>query len=176
MTATNVAVIVVLVAAAVGLGYLVAYNRLVADRQRIADAWAVIDGELARRHELVPGLVASVQEAARHERALLDDLVRREREAASVERTAAARSTPEHDLEAATRAVVALRERYPALNSQQNFLSLQRELTTTEDRIGAARRFHDICVAEYNRRTEAFPSNLVAGRHGFRRAAFFGPD
>lgn len=152
------------------------YNRLVADRQAVADSWATIDTELERRHSLIPPLVESVRGAAAHERQLLDDLIAKERAAAHAPHTADARSEPEHQLAAAARAVVALRERYPALDTQQNFLTLQKELATTEDRIGAARRFHNIKVAEYNRRTEAFPSNLVASRRGFERAAYFDPD
>jgi LemA protein len=69
--------------------------------------------------------------------------------------------------------VVALRERYPQLNSQQNFLELQRQLALTEDRIATARRFYNTRVERLNRRVEAFPSSLVAERHGFERADFF---
>ena len=72
--------------------------------------------------------------------------------------------------------MVALRERYPALDTQRNFLQLQNELAMTEDRIGAARRFHNIKVAEYNRRSEAVPGNLVAARHDFAPAAYFDHD
>ena len=170
---TLVLVVVVGVPALLGLAYLVSYNRLVADRQEIADAWAVIDAELQRRHELIPPLVESVRSAATHQRRLLDDLAAKERAAAKVAHTAAARSEPEHAVAEATRAVLALRERYPELDTQQNFLRLQRDLVITEDRIGAARRFHNFKVAEYNRRTEAFPSNLVARRHGFERSSRF---
>lgn len=158
------------------LGYVLSYNRLVRDRQAVHDSWATIDSELERRHDLIPSLVESVRAAAAHERALLDDLVRTERAAAAAAHTAADRSDPEHRLAAAARAVVALRERYPALDTQQNFLQLQRELALTEDRIGAARRYYNIKVAELNRRTEAFPSRVVARRHGFERAHYFDPD
>ncbi len=171
----------VLIAAGVLIGafavaYLLSYNRLVADRQAVDDSWGTIDTELERRHALIPSLVESVRGAAAHERQLLDDVIAKERAAAHADHNADARSAPEQELAAAARAVVALRERYPALDTQQNFLTLQKELATTEDRIGAARRFHNIKVAEFNRRTEAFPSNVVAGRHGFVRAAYFAPD
>ena len=173
---TTALVLLAIVVAAIGTAYLVSYNRLVVDRQSVRDSWAVTEAELQRRHDLVPSLVTSVRGAAAHERELLDDLIRKERAAADVGPDAAERSDPEQQLAAAARAVVALRERYPALNSQQNFLTLQKELALTEDRIGAARRFYNIRVAEFNRRTEAFPSNIVARRHGFERAAFFDPD
>lgn len=164
----------VLAVVVVGVIYLVSYNGLVQGRQSVADAWAVIDAELQRRHDLVPALVQSVHAAAIHERRVLDELIARERTAASVAHTAAARAGPEDDFAAATRAVVALRELYPQLNSQANFLRLQHDLAITEDRISAARRFHNLKVAELNRRTEAFPSNVVARLHGITRGAYFG--
>lgn len=173
---TTMIVVVFALGALALLAWSVSYNRLVRDRQAVFDAWAVVDTELQRRHDLIPSLVESVRAAATHERELLDHLIATERRAAAAAHTAAARTDPEQRLAAAARAVVALRERYPALNTQQNFLTLQRELSLTEDRIGAARRFHNIRVAEYNRRTEAFPSRVVAARHGFDRAAHFDPD
>jgi LemA protein len=173
MSALSLAgVVVIAVLAALALSY----NRLVRDRNAVAEAWGVIDSELARRHDLIPGLVASVQAAAAHERQLLDDLIRIERAAALTGDGPAERAGPERELAAAARAVVALRERYPALNTSQNFLSLQRELSLTEDRIGAARRFYNFKVADLNRRVEAFPSNLLASAARVARAAYFDPD
>lgn len=168
--------VLVLLTVAIGiglLGYLVSYNSLVSARQQVADAWAAVDVELDRRHTLIPDLVSAVQATAAHERVLLERLVKTDRRAREAAGSAAERSTPESDLTAAARAVMALREQYPALDSQQNFLQLQQELAVTEDRIGAARRFHNIKVAEYNRRTEAVPGNLVAARHHFRLANYF---
>jgi LemA protein len=167
---------VVLLAIALGaglLGYLVSYNSLVSARQQVADAWAAIDVELNRRHTLIPGLVSAVRATAAHERVILERLVDTDRRAREAADSATERSTPESELATAARAVVALREQYPALDSQRNFLQLQQELAVTEDRIGAARRFHNIKVAEYNRRTEAVPGNLVAGRHHFELADSF---
>ncbi len=174
MTAALVALLVLV--GLIGLVYVTSYNSLVSDRQHVADAWAVVDVELDRRHSLIPGLVAAVRESAAHERTLLERLVAADHRAQDAQRTAADRSTPEADLAAAARAVIALREQYPALDTQQNFLQLQRELAMTEDRIGAARRFHNIKVAEYNRRTEAVPGNLVAARHDFAPAVYFDHD
>jgi LemA protein len=168
--------LLVLLAVAVGaglLGYLVSYNSLVSARQQVSDAWAAIDVELDRRHTLIPGLVSAVQATAAHERVLLERLVATDRRARETPGSAAERSLPESELATAARAVVALRERYPALDSQRNFLQLQEELAVTEDRIGAARRFHNIKVAEYNRRTQAVPGNLVTRRHQFALAEYF---
>ncbi|MFK7919532.1 MAG: LemA family protein [Ilumatobacter sp.] len=171
---TTIVTILVLLAVASGFTYLLSYNGLVQARQNVADAWAVIDLELQRRHDLIPQLVNSVQAAAVHERHVLDELIARERSAAAAAHTAADRSSPEALLAASASAVIALREMYPALNSQANFLRLQHDLAITEDRISAARRFHNLKVAELNRRTEAFPSNVVARSHRIDRGDYFG--
>lgn len=162
-----------LAATAVAVAYLVSYNRFVRQRHAVADSWSVIDVELQRRHRLVPQLVTAVGAAATHERELLTELARRNDQATDAPHTAEAANNWEPPLADAVARVVSLRERYPALNSQQNFLSLHGELGTTEDRIAAARRFYNTRVERLNRRVEAFPSALVARRHGFAKAAFF---
>jgi LemA protein len=159
--------------AVVGLSYAVSYNRFVSQRQSVTDAWSVIDIELQRRHQLVPRLVTAVESAAAHERKLLVELTRRNDDATRAPHTTDSANTWEPPLAEAVARVVALRERYPALNSQQNFLHLQAELATTEDRIAAARRFYNTRVEHLNRRIEAFPSAVVGRRHGFAKAAFF---
>ena len=118
-------------------------------------------------------LVTSVQSAASHERQLLVELARRNDQAVAAPHTAEAANQWEPPLAQAVSQVIALRERYPQLNSQHNFLELQRELALTEDRIAAARRYYNTRVEQLNRRVEAFPSGVVAKRHGFARAEFF---
>lgn len=158
---------------AVAAAYTISYNRLVGDRQAVADAWAAIDVELGRRHVLAPQLVAAVEQAAVHERTLLVEVARRHQAAAAAPHTAAAATTWEPPLAAAIAQVVALRERYPHLNAQRNFLALQDELSITEDRLAAARRFYNTRVERLNRRIEAFPSAFVARRHRFDQAEYF---
>lgn len=176
MTVNTAAILLGCLVAALAIAYLVSYNSLVTARQQVSDAWAAVAVELERRHSLIPGLVAAVQATAEHERRLLQDLVEADDRARATNGTAAERSSPESEVGAAARSVVALRESYPELNTQQNFLQLQRQLATTEDRLATTRRFHNIKVADFNRRTEAFPSGLVARRHGFVTAAYFGSD
>lgn len=169
----------VLVAIAAGIGaiaYAVSYNRLIARRQEVDTSWSTIDVELQRRHVLVPQLVATVQQAAAHEQQLLVELSKRNAEAAAAPHTPAAATAWEPPLVAAVAQVLALRERYPALNSQQNFLHLQDELATTEDRIAAARRFYNTRVQKLNTAVEAFPSAIVARRHSITKADFFDAD
>lgn len=169
-------VVVAMVVAFGAIAYAVSYNRLVAKRQEVETSWATIDVELQRRHVLVPQLVATVQQAAAHEQQLLVALSTRNAEAAAAPHTPAAASAWEPPLAAAVAQVIGLRERYPALNSQQNFLRLQHELSMTEDRIAAARRFYNTRVQQLNTAIEAFPSAIVARRHGYDKADFFDAD
>ena len=166
-------VVATLAVVALPVAYWVSYNRLVGARNQVAETWAGVDVELERRHDLVPRLIETVSAAAAHERSLLVELARRNEHAATTPPTVDAANEWEPPLADAIARVVALRERYPELNSQRNFLELQRQLSLTEDRIAAARRFYNTRVEAYNRRTESFPSAWVAGRHGFAKAAFF---
>jgi LemA protein len=151
----------------------VSHTRLVAARNDVATSWADVDAELERRHTLVPQLVEVVRAAAAHEVELLRELASRNDAALAAPRTPHVASELEPPLADAVARVIALRERYPRLNSQHNFLELQRQLSLVEDRITAARRFYNTRVEHLNRRVEAFPSALVARRHGFAKAAFF---
>ena len=166
-------VTIVIVAVPIAAGYAISYNRLVRRRESVADSWRTIDAELQRRHQLIPQLVSAVRAAAEHELDILVDLSRRNEQAHAAPHTATNANLWEPPLSTALAEVIALRECYPALNAQRNFIELQRELATTEDRIAAARRFYNTRVAELNRAIEAFPSAIVAGRHRFVRAELF---
>lgn len=158
----------------VGLGLVVMYNRFVRQRTLVDESWGGIDVELTRRHELIPNLVETVRGYAAHEQAVLGDLVAA-REAA----TAHSRDNPtqrqgyEDTLGGALTQVLVRAEAYPDLRANQNFLHLQRELTNTEDRIAASRRFYNGNVRAYNTRVRTFPSNVVAAMFGFDAREFF---
>jgi LemA protein len=162
-------------AAALLLVSLVAsYNRFVRQRTLVDESWGGIDVELTRRHDLVPNLVETVQGYAAHEREVLELLVRaREDAAAHREDRPHAREGFEDTVSRALQSVLARVEAYPDLKASAGFLSLQRELTLTEDRIAAARRFYNGNVRSYNTRVGTFPSNLVAAAFRFRRRDFF---
>jgi LemA protein len=172
MTGAMVAVGVVVVL--VCLVPVVSYNRFVEQRQQIASAWATIDAELERRHHLVPQLVASVQAAASHERAVLVHLAEAEARAHVARADPVALSTADEQVRAAVAQVLALRESSPHLNSNANFVALQGQLSMIEDRIAAARRFYNTRVVAHNERVDAFPSNVVARNRGYTKAAYFG--
>jgi LemA protein len=153
---------------------IVSHNRFVRQRALVDESWGDIDVELSRRHDLIPNLVATVQGYADHERDLLEQLVRAREDAA------AHRDARPHDREGfedtvtrALQSVLARVEAYPDLKASTSFLDLQRQLTLTEDRIAAARRFYNGNVRSYNTRVQTFPSNLVAAAFRFERRDFF---
>ncbi|MGN6252736.1 MAG: LemA family protein [Marmoricola sp.] len=171
MTAVYVviALVVVLLVAVV-----VMYNRFVRQRALIEESWKQIDVELNRRHDLIPNLVSTVQGYADHERGVLEQLTAA-REAAQARKDAGPgdRAVAEEALGRAVTTVLARAEAYPDLKASANFLELQRELTGTEDRIAAARRFYNANVRAYNTRVHTFPSTLVASGFGFADRDYF---
>ncbi len=143
------------------------FNTLVALRNHIRDAWANIDTELKRRHDLIPNLVAAVKGYAAHEKEIFERITAlRSRCVATLDQSQQA-SSQENELAQAVKQMLALVENYPELKADQHFLALQQQLTQTEDRIQAARRFFNGNVRDYRNKCETFPSNLVAGLFGF---------
>lgn len=171
---TAVLVVIVLVVVLPLLSWVVMYNRFVRQRTLVDESWGDVDVELSRRHDLIPNLVATVQGYAAHEKAVLDAVVRA-REQATAHRRAdpEERGGYEEQLGGAVRQVLARAEAYPDLEASANFLQLQEELTDTEDRIAAGRRFYNGNVRAYNTRIATFPSNLVASSSGFTPREFF---
>ena len=148
------------------------YNSLVRQRNEVENAWAQIDVQLKRRHDLVPNLVETVKGYAKHEREALEAVIRARSAAVSaqgVEQTAAA----ENMLTGALRQLFALSEAYPDLKANTNFLALQEELTSTENKIAFARQFFNDRTMSYNTSTETFPSNIIAGMFNFNKKPLF---
>ncbi len=164
---TILAVVVLLV-----LWLIVIYNRLITFRNRTKEAWADIDVQLKRRYDLIPNLVETVKGYATHERELFEK-VTQARAAAMGARTVKERGEAENALTSALKTLFAVSENYPQLRAAENFLELQRELTDTEDKIQAARRFYNGNVRDFNTMIESFPSNTVAAIFQFKQAEFF---
>lgn len=163
--------LVVLLAAA-GAALALLYNRLVRNRNRVDGAWSDIDVQLQRRHDLVPRLVAAVDQYARYERATLEAVTALRAEAMRApDLDTLGRS--EEALFAGVRRLLALAEQYPDLKADANFLQLQRELVETEDYLQYARRYYNGSVREYNTRVESVPDTFVARAFGFRPREFF---
>ena len=158
----------------VGGWWVAVYNRLARLKQHVREAWADIDVELRRRHDLIPNLVETVKAHAAHERDLLAEVTRL-REAAAKDTRPSDLGRDESRLGAAVHRLIARAEAYPDLKADQSFLDLQRELSLTEDRLAAARRFYNANVRELNATAASFPASLVAGGD-FEPAEFFEAD
>ncbi|GAA2818336.1 LemA family protein [Kribbella solani] len=169
-------VIIAIVAVVVILAILLitSYNRFVKQRNLIQESWRQIDVELHRRYDLIPNLVETVRAYAAHERHVFEEVARLRTQAVNVQGSnPEQRAAAEGQLSGALRQMMISVEQYPQLQSNQNFLGLQRELTDTEDRIAAGRRFYNANVGDYNTRIEAFPSNVIANSFKFEKAGYF---
>jgi LemA protein len=153
---------------------LMTYNVLVRMRNTVRNGWSDIDVQLTRRHDLVPNLVESVKGYMGHERETLEEVTRARSQAMS---TGGAdlptRAVTEMALGSAVGNLFVKAERYPALKASQQFLLLQEQLTSTENRIAYARQHYNESVRQYNTSLAEFPRNLLAGMMGFQPAALF---
>ena len=163
-------IIVVLIAAAI-----VIYNGLVQSRNRVDEAWSDIEVQLKRRYDLIPNLVNTVKGYAKHEEGVFTK-VTDARAAAMAAPNPDQKLVAENQLSQTIRSLFAVAENYPELKANQNFLSLQSDLTDTEDKIQAARRFFNGNVRDYNTKLQTFPSNVFANMFGFGPKTFFGID
>ncbi|WP_062137570.1 LemA family protein [Demequina aestuarii] len=149
------------------------YNALVRLRNLLQEAWRQIDVELQRRHDLIPNLVETVKGYAKHERETLEAVTQARTVAAAPGSTPAEQAQQENVLTQALGRLFAVAEAYPDLKADQNFMQLQQELTNTEDRVAAARRFYNANVRALNTKIETFPVNVVAGMFSFTREEYF---
>lgn len=157
-----------------GLGVAISYNRFITQRTLIESSFANVDTELRRRYDLIPNLVQTVKGYAAHERELFDEVTSTRASAAATSgQPAATQAAAEAPFVQALSRLLAVAENYPQLRASENFQALQAELTDTEDRIQAARRFYNSNIQVYNQRVKAFPSALVAKTFRFGEADFF---
>ena len=163
-------IIVILVAAIIGI-----YNGLIKLKNRVDEAWSDIDVQLKRRHDLIPNLINTVKGYAAHEKEVFEK-VTEARTAAMGAQTPAEKENAENALSGTLKSLFAVAENYPDLKANQNFLELQRELTDTEDKIQAARRFYNGNVRDFNIKIETFPSNIIAGMLSFTKRDFFAAE
>jgi len=162
-------ILIVAVVALIGV-----YNGLVRKRNQVKNAWAQIDVQLKRRYDLIPNLVETVKGYAKHERETLEAVTQARNLAQQVANAGAGeRAKVEGELSSALSRLLAVAEAYPDLKANQNFLALQEELTSTENKIGFARQFYNDSVLRYNNQTQVFPANIVAGMFGFKAEEFF---
>lgn len=155
------------------LGVVLIYNMLVQKRALVQNGWSDIEVQLKRRADLIPRLVDVVKGYAKHERDVFREVVEARNAALGAGSDVAQRGAAEYKVAAHTPRLLALKEDYPELKSNQNFLDLQNELSETEDKIEMARRFYNGAVREMNIKVKSVPSNLVARPFGFHVHPFF---
>jgi len=149
-----------------------AFNGLVVARNRVKESWSDIDVQLKRRYDLIPNLVETVKGYAAHEKNALEAVINARAKAMSAG-SVVEHGQAENMLSGALKNLFALSEAYPDLKASANFVELQKELTDTEDKIQAARRFYNSNVLVMNNKVMQFPSNVIAGMFGFGKEAFF---
>lgn len=150
----------------------VTYNSLVRLRNQVENAWSQIDVQLKRRHDLIPNLVETVKGYAAHERATLENVIKA-RNMAIAAKTVGERAEAENFLTGTLKSLFAVAEAYPNLKADQNFLRLQEELTSTENKVAFSRQFYNDSVMLFNTRREVFPTNILANLFNFTRREFF---
>ena len=150
-----------------------AYNGLVRLRNAVKNAWSQIDVQLKRRYDLIPNLVETVKGYAGHERETLEAVVRARQQAIEISDSVVDQAKAENMLSQTLRSLFALSESYPDLKANQNFLALQEELSSTENKISFSRQYYNDSAMTFNNKTEVFPTNLIAKNFGFDRADFF---
>jgi LemA protein len=148
------------------------YNQLVKLRNGSESAWSDIDVQLKRRYELIPNLVETVKGYAQHEQSTFQEVTKARSQAMQASGPEA-KAQAEGNLSRVLKSLFAVAEAYPELRANQNFLSLQEELSSLENAIQNARRYYNAVVRDLNTRCEAFPSNLIASRFGFEKKEYF---
>ena len=167
--------IVVAAAVVIALWLVGAFNGLVRARNRVKESWSDIDVQLKRRHDLIPNLVEAVKGYAAHESQVFEN-VTKARSAAINATGAQAKGEAENMLSGALKSLFAIAEAYPQLRAVESFTKLQDELSDTENKIQAARRFYNSNVMVLNNKIEMFPTNMIASSFGFEKSEFFQLD
>lgn len=168
----GIGLILVIVLAVILLWAIAIYNGLIKLKNRVDEAWSDIDVQLKRRYDLIPNLVNTVKGYAAHEKEAFEK-VTEARARAMGAGTTEDKAQAENALSNTLKSLFAIAEAYPDLKANQNFLELQRELTDTEDKIQASRRFYNGNVRDFNTKIEIFPNNIFASILNFTKRQFF---
>ncbi len=169
--------IVIAVVVVVVLWIIAAFNSLIRLKNRVNEAWSDIDVQLKRRYDLIPNLIETVKGATKHEEGVLTKVTQARTAAMSTHDSKDAsmqdKLKAENMLSSTLKSIFALAENYPTLRANENFLQLQDELSDTENKVQASRRFYNGNVRDFNTKIETFPSNIIAGMFGFKIREFF---
>ncbi|HEU4522146.1 MAG TPA: LemA family protein [Thermoanaerobaculia bacterium] len=163
-------VVVVVVLFVIGM-----YNGLVRAKNEVGNAWSQIDVQLNRRHDLIPNLVETVKGYMTHERETLEAVVKARQQAVQITggATIEEKARIENQLSQTLKTLFAVSENYPQLKANENFLALQEELASTENKISFARQYYNDSAMNMNNKVEMFPTNIFANMFNFKKAAFF---
>ncbi|HXK38665.1 MAG: hypothetical protein A2131_01900 [Candidatus Sungbacteria bacterium GWC2_49_10] len=168
----NITYIVLIVIAVIAVWIIWAYNRFVRLTNRCEEGWSDIDVQLKRRYDLIPNLVETVKGYAKHEAGTLQKVTEARTNAMGAQ-SIGEHAAAENMLTGALKSLFAVAESYPDLKANTNFVELQRELSDTENKIQAARRFYNSVVIELQNALEQFPTNIVGNMFGFKTREFF---
>jgi LemA protein len=167
-----VVIVLVVIVVLIAVMLMVMYNKLVRLRNRIENAWSQIDVQLQRRNDLIPNLVETVKGYAAHEKGVLEG-VTQARAGVMNAQGPAETAAADNVLTGALKSLFAVSEAYPDLKANQNFLSLQEELSATEDKVAYSRQFYNDAVRGYNTSIQSFPTNLIANNFGFKAREYY---
>lgn len=167
--------IILAIVAIIVIAFIAIYNKLVTARQRVKNGWGQIDVQLQRRFDLIPNLVDTVKGYMAHESSVLEKVTELRTSWAKA-KTVAEKMEISNQLSDTLKTIMAVSENYPDLKANQNFMSLQEELTNTENKISYSRQFYNDTVTRYNTMLETFPSNLVASMFHFEAEKLFEVD
>jgi LemA protein len=165
-------IVIVVIVVLIGLFFWLGYNGLVKRRNQVDNAWSQIDVQLKRRHDLIPNLVETVKGYAAHERGTFEAVTQARANAINAQ-SPAEQAQAENVLSGALKSLFAVAEAYPDLKANQNFLNLQEELTSSEDRVAYARQYYNDSVLSYNTQIQKFPTVFLAGMFHFEKREFF---
>lgn len=168
---TTILYIILAVVVVIIFWLIALYNGLIRLKNRVEEAWSDIDVQLKRRYDLIPNLIETVKGYAKHEKETLEKVIKARNSAMQAQ--GAAKAGAENILSATLKSIFALSESYPDLKANQNFLQLQDELSDTENKIQAARRFYNTNVRDFNTKIQIFPNNLMADMLKFTEREFF---
>lgn len=168
----QIVLIILAVIAVFGLWLIMIFNGLVTLKNRVQEAWSDINVQLKRRHDLIPNLIETVRGYAKHEQKTLENVIEARNRALNAG-TMQDKQETENMLSQTLKSIFALSENYPDLKANQNFLKLQDELSDTENKIQASRRFYNGNVRDFNIKLEVFPTNMIGNMLGFKNYDFF---
>ena len=170
---TNISLIILVVLIILIVFVIAIYNGLVRLRNQVKNSWSQVSVQLKRRHDLIPNLIETVKGYMEHEKSTLENVTKLRQQAINISGDTAMLAKVENELSSTLKSLFAVAENYPDLKANQNFLALQEELTSTENKISFARQNYNDDVMIYNTKTEVFPDCVIAGMFNFTKSEFF---